>query len=43
MITLKEVIEEAGYDLSLPEDARWLLSRQQEFKELIEQAYETTE
>ena len=37
-ISLLEVIEAGGYDLSTVEDANWLLSKQNEFEELIEQA-----
>lgn len=37
-VSLLEVIEAGGYDLSTPEDANWLLSKQSEFEELVEQA-----
>jgi hypothetical protein len=37
-VTLQEVIEHGGYDLTTKEDAIWLLSKQREFDELIEQA-----
>ena len=37
-VSLLEVIEAGGYDLSLEEDCLWLLSKQSEFEELIEQA-----
>jgi hypothetical protein len=37
-VSLLEVIEAGGYDLDTKEDANWLLSKQQEFEELIEQA-----
>lgn len=37
-VSLLEVIEAAGYDLSTPDDANWLLSKQNEFEELIEKA-----
>ena len=37
-VTLKEVIESAGYDLSSTGDAIWLLARQAEFYRLCEQA-----
>ena len=40
-ISLLEVIEAGGYDLSTLEDAQWLLSKQQEFEELIDSAEET--
>lgn len=39
-VSLLEVIEAAGYDISNPEDANWLLGKQSEFEELIEQAEE---
>lgn len=39
-VSLLEVIEQGGYDLSTKEDARWLLSKQSEFEELIEKAEE---
>lgn len=37
-VSLLEVIEAAGYDISNPEDANWLLGKQSEFEELIEQS-----
>lgn len=37
-VSLLEVIEHGGYDLSLKEDAIWLLSKRNEFEELIEAA-----
>ena len=37
-VSLLEVIEAGGYDLSTVEDANWLLSKQNEFEELIEAA-----
>lgn len=39
-VSLREVIEAGGYDLNTLEDAFWLLSKQNEFVELIEQAEE---
>lgn len=42
-VSLSEVIEAGGYDLSTIEDCTWLLSRQNEFEELIEQATITIE
>ena len=39
-VSLLEVIESGGYDLSSEEDCMWLLSKQNEFEELIEQAQE---
>lgn len=37
-VSLLEVIEYGGYDIRNKDDAIWLLSKQQEFEELIEQA-----
>ena len=37
-VSLLEVIEAGGYNLDTREDAKWLLSKQMEFDELIEQA-----
>lgn len=37
-VSLLEVIEAGGYDLGTKEDCIWLLSKQAEFEELIEQA-----
>lgn len=37
-VSLLEVIEAGGYNLSTIEDANWLLSKQSEFEELVEQA-----
>ena len=37
-ILLAEVIEAGGYDLSTIEDSIWLLSKQNEFEQLIESA-----
>jgi hypothetical protein len=42
-VSLLEVIEAGGYDLSTKADATWLLSKQQEFDELIEVAEVTIE
>lgn len=42
-VSLLEVIEHGGYDLSTVEDARWLLSKQSEFEDLIEQAEDLIE
>ena len=39
-VSLQEVIEAGGYDLATVEDANWLLSKQSEFDELVEQAQE---
>ena len=43
MITLLEVIEAGGYDITQRDDANWLLSKQREFGKLIEQAEEVVE
>ena len=37
-VSLLEVIEAGGYDLTTVEDAQWLLSKYSEFEELIENA-----
>lgn len=37
-VTLLQVLEGAEYDLTTYTDALWLLSRQQEYEDLIEQA-----
>lgn len=37
-VSLEEVINAGGYDLSTVEDARWLVSKQHEFENLIEEA-----
>ena len=37
-VSLLEVIEAGGYDLTLLEDAQWLLSKYTEFEELIKNA-----
>lgn len=42
-VSLLEVIEAGGYDLNLKEDCIWLLSKQSEFEELVEQAEELLE
>ena len=42
-VSLLEVIEAGGYDLSTEEDCIWLLSKQSEFQELVEQAEERLE
>lgn len=39
-VSLREVIEAGGYNLTTPEDASWLLSKQAEFVELVELAEE---
>lgn len=42
-VSLLEVIEAGGYDLTAEEDAKWLLSKKSEFEELIERAEAWTE
>lgn len=42
-VSLLEVIEAAGYDVSTKEDATWLLSKQNEFEELVENAQDLVE
>jgi len=42
-VSLIEVIEAGGYDVTTYEDALWLLSKRSEFDELIEQAEEVVE
>lgn len=42
-VSLLEVIEAGGYDLTTKEDATWLLSKRSEFDELVEKAEELTE
>lgn len=37
-VSLLEVIEHGGYDLSNVDDATWLLSKRNEFEELVERA-----
>jgi len=39
-VTILEVIEAGGYNLSTEEDAIWLLSVETQFAELIEKAHE---
>lgn len=39
-VSLAEVIESGGYNLSTYTDAQWLLSKQTEFEELVEAAQE---
>lgn len=42
-VSLLEVIEAGGYDLTTYDDAIWLLSKRNEFDELIEKAEELVE
>lgn len=37
-VSLREVIEHGGYDLTTVEDARWLVAKQSEFEQLVEEA-----
>jgi hypothetical protein len=37
-VSLREVIEHGGYDLTTVEDARWLVGKQLEFEQLVEEA-----
>lgn len=39
-VSLLEVIEAGGYDLSTKEDAEWLVCQQSQFEELLEKAQE---
>ena len=42
-VSLLEVIEAGGYDITTLEDAQWLLATQYEYEELIEQAKEVVD
>ena len=42
-VSLREVIEAAGYDLLTKEDAFWLLSQQNNWDELVEEAEDRIE
>lgn len=42
-VSLLQVIQDGGYDLTTKGDCEWLLSKQREFEELIEEAYDTLE
>lgn len=42
-VSLREVIEAGGYDLTTLDDARWLVGKQSEFNDLVEEAEETIE
>lgn len=37
-VSLQEVIEAGGYDLSTLEDSNWLLAQRKQFDELVEKA-----
>ena len=39
-VSILEVIEAGGYDLTTEEDARWLLSKSEEFEQLLDDAQE---
>lgn len=42
-VSLLEIVEAAGYDLSTREGALWIQSKQREFETLVEQAEERLE
>lgn len=42
-VSLLEVIEAGGYDLSTEEDAKWLLSQVNQFEELVTKAEDLIE
>lgn len=42
-VSLEEVLNASGYNLSTAEDANWLLSKRNEFEELVEKAEELLE
>lgn len=42
-VSLREVIEAGGYDLTTVEDARWLIAQEGDWDELLEQAEELVE
>lgn len=42
-VSIREVIEAAGYDLSTPEGAQWLVAQEDLFDEMIEEAEEVVE
>ena len=37
-VTILQLIEEGGFDLSTPEDANWLLAQRKQFEELVDKA-----
>lgn len=39
-VSLREIVEAAGYDLSSKEDAQWLISTQEEYDDLLDEAEE---
>lgn len=42
-VSLLEVIEAGGYDLSTEDDAKWLLAQVNQFEELVEKAKDMLE
>lgn len=42
-VSIREVIESGGYDLTTLEDARWLVAQQSSFNDLVEEAELTIE
>lgn len=42
-VSLREVIESAGYDITSIDDARWLVSKASEFEDLIVEAEDIIE
>lgn len=42
-VSILEVIEAGGYDLSTPEDAKWLLAQVNQFEELVVKAEDMLE
>ncbi len=42
-VSLLEIVEAGGYDLTTLDDARWLLGKQSEFSDLVEAAEELIE
>ena len=42
-VSIREVIEAGGYDLTTVEDARWLIAQEGNWDELLEQAEELVE
>jgi len=42
-VSIREVIENGGYDLTTVEDARWLIEQEAMFDDLIDEAEELIE
>lgn len=42
-VSILEVIEAGGYDLSTEDDAKWLISQVNQFEELVEKAEDMLE